>query len=120
MSFFISQNLDLLRNPETTSQKIKKFHIVLCSLKLFVIFQLDIQDICQIQHNFNTSQETHKFIKNMRLKLFPNSPSFKKIQGFKTKVCVILDCLSFCDMFISQKLKFIAKKSIYIITGRMY
>ena len=39
--------------------------IVLCSLlKLVLIFQLDIQDICQIQYNFKTLQEANKFVEN--------------------------------------------------------
>ena len=39
--------------------------IVLCSLlKLILIFQLDIQDICQIQYIFKTLQEANKFVEN--------------------------------------------------------
>ena len=63
-------------NPDRTPQKIKKFQIVLCSLKFVLIFQLNIQDICQIQHNFKTLQEANKFIENYEI---------------ETKVCVILD-----------------------------
>ena len=51
-------------NPYRKPQKIKKLQIVLCSLKLVLIFQLDIQDICQIQHNFKTLEEANKFIEN--------------------------------------------------------
>ena len=51
-------------NPDKTPQKIKNFHIVLCSLKLVLIFQSDIQDICQIPYNFKTLQEANKFIEN--------------------------------------------------------
>ena len=47
---------------------------------------------------------------------FHNSPSFKKMQGFKTKVCVILDYLSFCNMLFSQKLKLTAEKQYMIRT----
>ena len=54
-------------NPDRTPQKIQKFQMVLCSLKLVLIFQLDIQDICQIQHNFKTLQEANKFIENYEI-----------------------------------------------------
>ena len=75
--------------PYRTPQKIKTLQIVLCSLKLVLIFQLDIQDICQIQHNFKTLEEANKLMENyMRLRQFS---VFQEVQGFKTKVCIILD-----------------------------
>ena len=69
--------------------------IALCSLlKLVLIFQLDkIFVRCSI-----ISRLYKKLInlsKTMRSKHFQNYPSFKKMHGFKTKVYVILDCLSF-------------------------
>ena len=54
----------------------------------------------------------------MRLKHFQNSQSFKKMQGFDTKVYLILDCLNLCNMIFSEKMKFRAEK-IYIITDGM-
>ena len=92
--------------------------IVLCSLKLVLIFQLDIQDICQIQYNSRHYNKLINLSKTMRSKHFQNSPSFKKMQGFKTKICVILDCLSFCNMLFYEKLKLTVKKQ-YIITDGM-
>ena len=74
-------------NPDRTPQKIKKFQIVLCSLKLVLIFQLNIQDICQIQHNFKTLQEANKFIENYEI---------------ETKVCVILDVWVFVTCFFPK------------------
>ena len=76
-------------NPYRKPQKIKKLQIVLCSLKLVLIFQLDIQDICQIQHNFKTLEEANKLMENYtRLRQFS---VIQEVQGFKTKVCIILD-----------------------------
>ena len=76
-------------NPYRKPQKIKKLQIVLCSLKLVLIFQLDIQDICQIQHNFKTLEEANKLMENyMRLRQFS---VIQEGQGFKTKVSIILD-----------------------------
>ena len=51
---------------KTLAGPLKKLKmIVLCSLlKLVLIFQLDIQDICQIQYNFKTLQEAKKFVEN--------------------------------------------------------
>ena len=89
-------------NPDRTPQKIKKFQIVLCSLKLVLIFQLNIQDICQIQHNFKTLQEANKFIENYEI---------------ETKVCVILDVWVFVTCFF-PKVEIRAEKK-YIITDGM-
>ena len=79
---------------KTMAGPLKKLKMIsLCLLKLVLIFQLDIQDISQIQYNFKTLREANKFIGNYEIKNFQNSSSFKKMQGFKTKVCVILDCV---------------------------
>ena len=105
---------------KTLAGPLKKLKmIVLCSLlKLVLIFQLDIQDICQIQYNSRHYNKLINLSKTMRSKHFQNSPSFKKMQGFKTKICVILDCLSFCNMLFYEKLKLTVKKQ-YIITDGM-
>ena len=96
---------------KTLTGPLKKLRmIVLCSLKLVLIFPLDIQDICQIQYNSRLYNKLINLSKTMRSKHFQNSPSFKKMQGFKTKVCAILDCLSFCNMLFSQKLKHTVEK----------
>ena len=106
---------------KTLAEPLKKLKMtVLCLLlKLPLIFQLDIQDVCQIQYNFKKFTRLYKKLinlsKTMRSKHFQNYPSFKKMQGFKTKIWVILDCLSFCKMLFSQKLKVTAEKQ-YIIT----
>ena len=106
---------------KTLAGPLKKLKmIVLCSLlKLVLIFQLDIQiqDICQIQYNFKTLQEAKKFVENYG-NIFKIFSVCQEDAGFKTKVCVILDCLSFCNMLFSEKLKLTAEKQ-YIITDGM-
>ena len=72
-------------------KKLKKFQIVLCLLKLVLIFQLGIQDICQIQYNFKTLQKANKFIENYEVQTFSKLSVFQEDAGFQTKVCVILD-----------------------------
>ena len=58
--------------------------IVLCSLlKLVLIFQLDIQDICHIQYNFKTLQEANKFVKNYEP--FSQFSVFQEDAGFQNK-----------------------------------
>ena len=80
----------------TLAGPLKKLKMIaLCSLlKLVLIFQLDkIFVRCSI-----ISRLYKKLInlsKTMRSKHFQNYSSFKKMHGFKTKVYVILDCLSF-------------------------
>ena len=102
---------------KSLAEPLKKLKMtVLCLLlKLALIFQLDIQDVCQIQYNFKTLQEANKFVENYEIKTFSELSVFQKDAGFKTKVWVILDCLSFCKMLFSQKLKVTAEKQ-YIIT----
>ena len=78
-------------NPYRKPLKIKKLQIVLCSLKLVLIFQLDIQDICQIQHNFKTLQEANKFIENYEVETFSKFSVFQEDAGFQNTDCVILD-----------------------------
>ena len=89
-------------------KKINNFQFVLCSLKLVLIFQLDIKYsiISRLYMNLINSSKT------IRLKQFRNSPSFKKMQGFKTKVCVTVDCLSFCNV-IFLKVEMQSRKEIY-------
>ena len=97
-------------NPVRTPQKIKKFQIVLCSLKLVLIFQLDIQDICQIQHNFKTLQEANKFIENYEFETFSKLSVFQEDAGLQNKRLCNTRCLSFCKMLFSKKLKSRAEK----------
>ena len=66
-------------------KKIKNFQFVLCSLKLVLIFQLDIQDICQIQYNFKTLQEPNKFIENYEIETFSKFSIFQEDAGFQNK-----------------------------------
>ena len=106
-------------NPDRTPQKIKNFQIVLCSLKLVLIFQLDIQDICQIQHNFKTLQEANKFIENYEVETFLKFSVFQEDTGFQNKGLYNTRCLSFCNMLFSEKLKSRVEKK-YIITDGMY
>ena len=51
---------------KTLAEPLKKLKMtVLCLLlKLALILQLDIQDVCQIQYNFKTLQEANKFVEN--------------------------------------------------------
>ena len=72
-------------NPDRTPQKIEKFQNVLCSLKLVLIFQLDIQDICQIRYSFKTLQEADKFIENYAIETFSKFSIFQEDAGFQTK-----------------------------------
>ena len=60
--------------------------IVLCSLlKLALIFQLDIHDVCQIQYNFKTLQEANKFVENYEIKTFSKFSVFQEDAGFQNK-----------------------------------
>ena len=102
-------------NPYRKPLKIKKLQIVLCSLKLVLIFQLDIQDICQIQHNFKTLQEANKFIENYEVEAFSKFSVFQEDAGFQNKSLCNTRCLSFCNTLFSDKLKSRAEKK-YIIT----
>ena len=61
------------------------FQVILCSLKLALIFQVDIQDICQIQHNFKTLQEANKFIENYEVETFSKFSVFQEDAGFQNK-----------------------------------
>ena len=97
-------------NPDRSYQKIKKFQIVLCPLKIVLIFQLDTQDICQIQHNFKTLQEANKFIKNYEVETFSKFPIFQEDVRFQNKSLCNTRCLSFCYMLFSKKLKSSAEK----------
>ena len=105
-------------NPDRTSQKIKKFQIVLCPLKIVLIFQLDIQDICQIQRNFKTLQKANKFIENYEVETFSKFSVFQEDAGFQNKSLCNTRCLSFCNMLFSEKLKSRIEKK-YIITDGM-
>ena len=104
-------------NPYRTPQKIKKLQIVFCSLKLVFIFPLDIQDICQIQHNFKTLQEANKFIENYETETFSKFSVFQEDARFQNKGLCNTRCLSFCKF--SHKLKCRAEKK-YIITNGMF
>ena len=104
-------------NPDRTAQKLKKFQIALCSLKLVLIFQLDIQDICQIQHNFKTLQEANKFIENYEFETFSKFSVFQEDAGFQNKGLCNTRCLSFCNMLFSKKLKCRGEKKYTIIDG---
>ena len=76
-------------NPDKIPQKIKNFQIVLCSLKLVLIIQLDIQDICQTQCNFKTLQEANRFIENYEIETFSKFSVFQKDAGFQNKgLCI--------------------------------
>ena len=57
---------------KTLTEPLKRLKmIVLCLLlKLALIFQLDIQDVCQIQYNFKALQEGNKFVENYENKSF--------------------------------------------------
>ena len=61
------------------------FQVVLCSLKLVLIFQLDMQDICQMQHSFKTLQEANKFIENYEVETFSKFSVFQENAGFQNK-----------------------------------
>ena len=105
-------------NPSRTPQKVKNdcslfiiktcFNFSISHPRYFVKYSI----ISRLYKKLINLSET------MRSKHFQNSQSFKRMQSFKTKVCVILDCLSFCKMLFSQKLKLTAEKQ-YIITDGM-
>ena len=94
------------------------FQVVLCSLKLALILQLDIQNICQIQHNFKTLQEANKFIENYEVETFSKFSVFQEDAGFQNKGLCNTRCSSFWSMLFSEKLKSRAEKK-YIITDGM-
>ena len=93
-----------------THQKIKKFQNVLCSLKLVLIFQLDIHNICQIQYNLKTLQEADKFIENYEIETFSKFSVFQEDVGFQNKA---LCNTRLFGMLFSQKLKCRAEKKNY-------
>ena len=99
-------------------KKFKKFQIVLCLLKLILIFQLDIQDICQIQHNFKALQKANKFIENYVVETFSKFSVFQEDAGFQNKSLCNTRYLSFWNMSLSEKLKSRAEKK-YVITDAM-
>ena len=71
---------------KTMTGPLKKLKMIgLCLLKLVLIFQLDIQDISQIQYNFKTLQEANKFIGNYEIKTFSKFPVFQEDAGFQNK-----------------------------------
>ena len=99
-------------------KKLKKFQIVLCLLKLVLIFQLGIQDICQIQYNFKTLQKANKFIENYEVQTFSKLSVFQEDAGFQNKGLCNTRCSNFWNMLFSEKLKSRAEKK-YIITDGM-
>ena len=72
---------------KSLTEPLKKLKMtVLCLLlKLALIFQLDIQDVCQIQYNFKTLQEANKFVENYEIKTFSKLSVFQKDAGFQNK-----------------------------------
>ena len=69
---------------KTMAGPLKKLKMIgLCLLKLVLIFQLDIQDISQIQYNFKTLQEANKFVKNYEP--FSQFSVFQEDAGFQNK-----------------------------------
>ena len=72
-------------NPDKIPRKTKNFRIVLCSLKVVLIFQSDIRTICQIQYNFKTLQEANKFIENYEIERFSKYSVFQVDAGFQNK-----------------------------------
>ena len=94
------------------------FQIVLCLLKLVLIFQLGIQDICQIQYNFKTLQKANKFIENYEVQTFSKLSVFQEDAGFQNKGLCNTRCSNFWSMLFSEKLKSRAEKK-YIITDGM-
>ena len=99
-------------------KKFKKLQIVLCLLKLVLIFQLDIQDICQIQHSFKALQKANKFIENYEFETFSKFSVFQEDAGFQNKGLCNSRCSSFWNMLFSKKLKSRAEKK-YVITDAM-
>ena len=94
-----------LANPDRTLQKIKKFQVVLCSLKLFLIFQLDIQDICQIQHNLKQLWNCQiRFKNNQVAPIKWNIWSFTQIRWSN-----LVRCLEFREEQFSRKVSKFAK-----------
>ena len=93
------------------------FQVALCSLKLVLIFQLDIQDIYLIQHNFKTLQEANKSIENYEVETFSKFSVFKEDSGFQNKGLCNTRCLSFCNMLFSEKLKSRGEEKYIIIDG---
>ena len=87
--------------------------VVLCSLKLVLIFQLHIQDICQIQYNFKTLQEANKFIKNYEIKTFLKFPVFQEDPGFQNKSLCNSRLLEFFKHVIFPKVEAHSRKTIY-------
>ena len=83
-------------------KKLKKFQIALCLLKLVLTFQLDIQDICQIQHNFKALQKANKFIENYEVETFSKFSVFQKDAGFQNTGCVILDVRVFGTCYLPK------------------
>ena len=117
MSSLSRRNVVFFANSDRTAQKIKKFQIVLSSLRLVLTFQSDIQDICQIQHNFKTLQ-ANKFIENYEIETFSKFSVLQETAGLQNKGLCSTKCLSFCNLLLSQKLKCRAEKK-YIITDGM-
>ena len=96
-------------------KKFKKFQIVLCLLKLVLIFQPDIQDICQIQHSLKALQNANKFIENYEVETFSKFFVFQEDAGFQNKGLSNSRCSGFWNMLFSEKLKSRVEKK-YIIT----
>ena len=94
-------------------KKFKKFQIVLCLLKLVLIFQLDIQDICQIQHNFKALQKANKFTKNYEIETFSKFSVFQEDAGFQNKGLCNTRCFEFLEHVIFRKVEIQNRKEIY-------
>ena len=86
------------------------FQVVLCFFKTF-IFQLDIQDIFQMQHSFKTLQEANKFIENYEVEIFSKFSIFQ--EGFQHKGLCNTRCFEFLEHVIFRKVEIQNRKEIY-------
>ena len=89
------------------------FQVVLFSLKLVLIFQLDIQDICQMQHSFKTLQEAKKFIENYEVETFSKFSVFQEDARFQNKGLCNTRCFEFLEHVIFLKVEIQNRKEIY-------